>query len=65
MSNGEIQCNEGANCQDENLRQSSDAQQAIEDKRKEELYSSGGGRKTDFAQEDTEPPQADENKRDK
>lgn len=65
MSNGERQCNEDANCKDESLPQSSDAQQAIEDKRKEELYSAGGGRKTDFGAEDTEPPQADENNTDK
>ncbi|HIA55048.1 MAG TPA: hypothetical protein EYN91_23690 [Candidatus Melainabacteria bacterium] len=61
MSNGARECNEDANCKQENLEQSSDAQQAIDDKRKEELYSDGGGRKTDFGEEDTTPPHATEN----
>lgn len=55
------QCSEDANCKhNENVEQSSDSKQALDDKRKEELYSDGGGRKTDFGEE-TEPPHATEN----
>lgn len=67
MSNGERPCNEDANChaEKESLEQSSDAQQTAEDKRKEELYSDGGGRKTEFAPGEPVPPEATENDRKK
>ncbi len=59
---GKKQCNQDANCHEdrENVEQSSDSKHALEDKRKEELYSDGGGRKTDFGGEE-EPPHATEN----
>ncbi|MBA3994674.1 MAG: hypothetical protein C0469_14245 [Cyanobacteria bacterium DS2.3.42] len=57
------QCKEDANCHEEreNVEQSSDSKQALEDKRKEELYSDGGGRKTDFGAEELEPPHVTDN----
>ncbi len=39
----------------ENIEQSSDTEKALEDKRKEALYSDGDGRKTDFGAEDQDP----------
>lgn len=60
MKNGKKQCNEDANCR-ETVEQSSDSKHALEDKRKEELYSDGGGRKTDFGEEEQDPPHATEN----
>lgn len=41
------------------VEQSSDAAHAMEDKRKEKLYSAGGGRKMDFCAEET-PPDAEQ-----
>lgn len=60
---GKRECNEDANCHEkpENLEQSSDTEKALEDKRKEALYSDGGGRKTDFGEEEGDPPRATEN----
>lgn len=45
----------------ENIEQSGDTEKAPEDKRKEALYSDGGGRKTDFGEEEQAPLHATEN----
>ncbi len=63
MNNGEMKRPADADCKKhrEDLEQSSVSAQALEDKRKEDLYSAGGGRKTDFGEERPAPAHVTEN----
>ena len=60
MKNGE---NKDGDCRQsrKDLEESSDSNKMLDDKRKEMLYSAGGGRKTDFGETEIEPPHCTEN----